>query len=145
MLFSKAWQRRPWWCATWCHFRPAHHLGEEFGPENLAIALLISPAFPFLGEGSGSHALLFLCLHLVFLTDTKIAIKNKVSKRSWIKISLSALHRASCQRKNVYLHSNPLPILLSFYDNHFMIIQTKVVSLHPYCDVRSYKKIVLWD
>ena len=43
-------------------------------------------------------------------------------------------------RKKTYICILILPpILLSFYDNHFMIIQTKVVSLHPYCDVRSYK------
>lgn len=65
----------------------AKYFRQEFYPECLAFSLLISPAFPFLGEGSGSHALLFLCLHLVFLPDTKIAIKNKVSKRSGTKIS----------------------------------------------------------
>ena len=30
-------------------------------------------------------------------------------------------------------------ISLSFYDNHFMIIGIKVVSLQKICDVRSYK------
>lgn len=49
------------------HRRTLHpeNLGEEFYPERLALALLISPALPSLGEGSGSYALLFLCFHIV--------------------------------------------------------------------------------
>ena len=49
------------------HRRTLHpeNLGEEFYPERLALALLISPALPSLDEGSGSYALLFLCFHIV--------------------------------------------------------------------------------
>ena len=47
-------------------FHP-EYLSKKLDPESLALSLLISPAFPSLGEGSGSRALLFLCVH-VFLS-----------------------------------------------------------------------------